>query len=66
MCVCMSYVRMFTYLKRFFFRFKDARFDATAGEGSSIQDGGRHSVQPLYDSVGEVVMNHQCLIVSLM
>ena len=33
-------------------------FDATAGEGTSIQDGGCHGVQPQYDSVGEIVMNH--------
>ena len=57
--LCMSHVRMFIYLKSIFFRFIAARFDATAGEGSSIQDGGPHSVQPLNDSVGEIVMNHQ-------
>ena len=33
-------------------------FDETAGEGTSIQDGGCHGVQPQYDSVGEIVIYH--------
>ena len=63
--LCMSYVRIFTYSKRIF-PSKAEGFDATAGEGTSIQDGGRLGVQPQHDCVGEIVMNHWGFIASLM
>ena len=47
-----------SFMLSVFFSSKAEGFDGSLGEGTSIQDGGRHGVQPLHDSVGEIVMNH--------